>query len=84
MKHIKRLIASLLLIPIILAVVIFVTDNPELISIQLLGFSIGELSAGAWMMLSFVVGGVVGLLAGSVIIFQLRTRLMLLNKNANN
>ena len=84
MKHIKRLIGLLLLIPVILVVVIFVTDNQELISIQLLGFSIGKLSSGAWMMLSFVVGGVAGLLAGSVIIFRLRTRLMLLNKKFNN
>ncbi|MDF1642985.1 MAG: hypothetical protein P1U80_02235 [Pseudomonadales bacterium] len=84
MKYIKQLVGLLLLIPVILFVVIFVTDNPELISMQLLGFSIGTLSSGAWIMLSFVVGGVAGLLSGSVIIFRLRTRLMLLNRNSNN
>ena len=80
MKHVKRLIALLLLIPIGLAVVIFVLDNPELISVQLFGFSMGALSTGAWMMLSFVIGGFAGLLSGVAVIFRLRARNALLTK----
>ena len=80
MKHVKRLIALLLLIAIVFIIVIFIMDNPEPISIQIPGLSVGELSAGAWMILSFVAGGVAGLLAGSVIIFQLRARIKLLGK----
>ncbi|MBV1914224.1 MAG: LapA family protein [Pseudomonadales bacterium] len=82
MKHVKRLIALLLLVPIIVIVVAVIIDNPEPISIHFLGFLLGELSAGAWMMLSFVVGGVAGLLAGSAIIFQLRARIILLSKSS--
>ena len=83
MKHVKRLIALLLLIAIVFVVVVFIMDNPEPISIQIPGFSMGELSAGAWMILSFVAGGIAGLLAGSVIIFQLRARVKLMGKKTN-
>ena len=82
MKHVKRLVALLLLIPIMVIVIAVILDNPEPISVQFFGQLLGELSAGAWMMLSFVVGGIAGLLAGSAIIFQLRARIVLLTKSS--
>lgn len=81
MQNIKKLIAMLILIPVILMIVVFVLDNSEPLTIQLFGLSGPTLSAGGWMMLSFVVGGALGLLTGSAIIIQLRTRLKLQNKS---
>jgi len=79
-KNLKSLIGFLLMMPIVLGVVFVVIDNPQTVSVQLIGVSFGVQSVGTWVVLSFVVGGVAGLCAASAVVIRLKARLLRLER----
>lgn len=79
-KNIKKLLGLLLLLPVVLLVAMFIIDNQGTASVELPGLSVAELSIGTWMVLSFALGGIGGVLFSSSIILRLRARLARLER----
>ena len=61
-KWIKRLIILLLLIIAIVAGMVFTSENSQQLSLIFLGYKLPELTLGLWLVLTLLLGSILGLL----------------------
>lgn len=61
-KWIKRLILLLLLIIAIVVGMVFTSENSQQLSLVFLGFTLPELTLGLWLVLTLLLGSILGLL----------------------
>lgn len=80
MRFIKRLIVVLLVLLVILAGILFTLHNMTPVNIDLIFFTLPEASLSIWLLGAFALGGFVGILFSSLMLFSLKTRLYYLNK----
>ena len=72
MKFVKRVLAVLLIL-VLTGIGFWVgIDNQGLITFYLLGFSLGEMPVGLWMLLALSLGVMFGLLVTAPTVFRLR------------
>lgn len=60
-KWIKRLIVLLLLMVAIVVGIVFTSENSQQLSLVFLGYELPELRLGLWLVLTLLLGSVVGL-----------------------
>jgi len=72
MKFVKRLLGVLLMLMLIAIGVWVGVDNQNLITFYLLGFSLGEMPVGLWMLSALSIGVMFGLLVTVPTVFRLR------------
>jgi putative membrane protein len=72
MKIIKRLLTALLLLALVACAVVFALSNPATVEVDFLAFKLTA-SAAIWIVGALVVGGLLGLLAGTGVFFRLKT-----------
>ncbi len=58
-----------------------VQDNPDAVSLRLLGFPLGDLPLGLWLLGAFFVGAGAGFLSGSVALLRLQRRVRLYRRH---
>ncbi|WP_415893516.1 lipopolysaccharide assembly protein LapA domain-containing protein [Neptuniibacter sp. PT8_73] len=75
MRLIKKLIFAVLAILAILTGLMFVINNPEQVSINLVFFQLPEFSLGVWMVSIFVLGALIGFALSTMFVLMLKTRL---------
>jgi uncharacterized membrane protein YciS (DUF1049 family) len=61
-KWIKRLILLLLLIIAIVVGMVFTSENSQQLSLIFLGYTLPELTLGLWLVLTLLLGSILGLL----------------------
>lgn len=72
MRWLARIFAVVLFIVLVLTTVSFLTANPEAYQLSFLHWNAPESSVGSLLVISFVLGALVGLAAGAPIILGLR------------
>jgi putative membrane protein len=72
MKLIKRLLTFLLLVALVACAVLFGLSNPVMVEVDFLAFRLTA-SVAIWIVGSLVMGGLLGLLAGTGVFFRLKT-----------
>ncbi|UTW02534.1 DUF1049 domain-containing protein [Amphritea atlantica] len=75
MRWLKTLLVLALCIIFLFCGWTFATLNTELVSINMFFFTLPEASLSIWLMASFVVGGVVGVLVSSLFVMVLKLKL---------
>ncbi len=68
-KWIKRLIFLMLLIIAIIVGIVFTSENNQQLSLIFLGYPLPELKLGLWIVLSLLLGSVMGLLLSMLSLF---------------
>jgi uncharacterized integral membrane protein len=74
MRRLKYLLWLAFVIVGVLVGLWVVQDNPETITLRLLGFVVGELPLGIWVIGIFFIGAAAGLLSGSIALFGLQRK----------
>lgn len=72
MKLVKRILTGLLLLVIAACTVLFALSNPSSVEVDFLAFSFSASLAG-FLIGAFVLGGLLGLLAGLGVLLRLKT-----------
>lgn len=80
MRFLKRLIAFLLLALVLIFGMLFAVQNTSTVPLDLLIVQFEEQRVSIWLLLAFVLGGLIGVLVSSVAIVRLKSQLMLLNR----
>jgi uncharacterized membrane protein YciS (DUF1049 family) len=68
-KWIKRLIFLILLIIAIVMGMVFTSENNQQLSLVILGYTLPELTLGLWLVLTFLLGCILGLILCTVSLF---------------
>ena len=68
----KKIVQVLLLLVGLFVGLWIAQDNPDDVAVKLLGFPVGSLSLAVWLVLTFLLGVVVGLLATLPSLWRLR------------
>jgi putative membrane protein len=79
-RFLKRLIAFLLLALVLIFGMLFAVQNTSTVPLYLLIVQFEEQRVSIWLLLAFVLGGLIGVLVSSVAIVRLKSQLMLLNR----
>jgi putative membrane protein len=79
-RFLKRLIAFLLLALVLIFGMLFAVQNTSTVPLDLLIVQFEEQRVSIWLLLAFVLGGLIGVLVSSVAIVRLKSQLMLLNR----
>ncbi|WP_461516134.1 LapA family protein [Porticoccus sp.] len=77
LKKLWLLLVGLLAILLGLAVVL---ANPEPLSLELFGYSVGPMPSGLWLLLAVSCGCLLGILVGLPALLRMKRRVYLLNK----
>ncbi|QIB64666.1 lipopolysaccharide assembly protein LapA domain-containing protein [Kineobactrum salinum] len=80
MNWLRKLLSVLVLLVMLAAGVLFALQNREPIALDLLVYTFAPRSLALWILLALALGGVLGLLASSVIILRLRAGLGVANR----
>ncbi len=64
MAWLKKIVTILLVLAAIILAFIFIFMNPDPVTVKLFVVDVKGYSIATWLVLSFVIGGVLGLLAG--------------------
>lgn len=72
MKLIKRLLTALLLLALVACAVVFALSNQTAVEVDFLAFTLTT-STAIWIVGALVVGGLLGLMAGTGVFFRLKT-----------
>lgn len=75
MRLLRNLVYLLVLLAAVAAGVLFALQNTQPVALDLLVYRFHERSLALWLLLSLGVGGLLGLLASSLMIVRLRARL---------
>lgn len=81
MKILRAIIYLLVLLAAIAGGVLFALQNTQAVPLDLLIYQFGERSLALWVLVSLGIGGLLGLLASSLIILRLRTRLAVIRRS---
>ena len=71
MKILKRLLLILVVAVVLVAAMLFTTENAALVEVNLIFFRL-EAAVATWLLGSFVIGALVGLLASSGLLVRLQ------------
>ena len=74
MRWLGRLIKIPLIILIAVWAFLFALENPQPVGLVLVPFELPSRSLGFWVLAAFVLGSIIGLLAGSSVFFQQKRR----------
>lgn len=80
MRFIKSLVVLLCLLVVVLLGLAFITHNQTAVQVDLLFIQVGEIRLGIWLILFFVAGGALGLLASSVLLMKEKAARMRLER----
>lgn len=80
MQILKRLLAIVLLIAVLVLGVLFSIQNTVTAPLDLLILQLPEQRVALWVLLAFALGGVVGMLVSSAAIIRLKSRTVLLQR----
>ncbi len=83
MRSLKRLLAVLLLLVILMLGVLFSVQNTATAPLDLLLIQLPEQRVALWVLLAFALGGIVGMLISAVAILQLKSQGLLLQRKLN-
>ncbi len=75
MRLIKKLIFVVLCLLMIFIGIMMTINNTDRVTIDLVFVQLPELSLGVWLLLTLLMGGVIGVLLSTMTMFMLRTRL---------
>ena len=75
MELLRKLIALLVIITMLVLGVLFAVQNTQTVPLDLLVISLPERSVALWVLLAFTAGSVIGMLASAGIILKLRKNL---------
>ncbi len=75
MSWLKTLLAAVIGLIILAVGILFTVHNTEPVAIDLVFVQLPEMTLSLWLIIAFLLGGVVGLLLSGVTILTLRTRL---------
>lgn len=70
MEAFRKGLIIVLVVLLILFVLVFSLNNQEPLALDFLFHETRELGAGIWLMISFVLGGILGILATSVVVWR--------------
>lgn len=73
MRMIRRLLIGLILLAVLLLGLLFALQNDAPVTLDLLVVQLTERPVAVWVLVAFVLGGVLGLLASSIAIVRLRS-----------
>tara|TARA_S200002703_G_scaffold98925_1_gene85559 strand:+ start:2901 stop:3242 length:342 start_codon:yes stop_codon:yes gene_type:complete len=76
-RILHRLILVLVVLAMLAAGVLFAVQNPEPVALDLLVVDLAPRSLALWLLATLALGGLLGLLASSIIILRLRAKLVL-------
>lgn len=74
MAKLKWIVLALILLVVVALGFWISSENSQLVSPTLLGFSLWQLNLGAWLFLVFLLGGFVGYLVSWISLFRLKSR----------
>lgn len=74
MRWVKTLLVALVLLAVMAYGVLFSIENSEPVALDLLFAQLPELRLSLWIFFAFALGGIGGLLAGSVSVIRARAR----------
>jgi uncharacterized membrane protein YciS (DUF1049 family) len=80
----RRLIVVLVVLAMLAAGVLFAVQNPEPVALDLLVIDLAPRSLALWLLATLALGGLLGLLASSIIILRLRGNLLLARRKLEN
>ena len=80
MRVLQRLLVTVLLIVVLAFGVLFSIQNTDKAALDLLIIQLPEQQVSLWVLLAFVVGGMVGLLVSSAAIIRLKSQSLLLQR----
>lgn len=75
MDFLRKLIALLIIITMLVVGVLFAVQNTQTVPLDLLVISLPERSVALWVLLGFAAGAVIGMLASAGIVLKLRKNL---------
>lgn len=84
MNWLKTLLATLIGLIIVVVGILFTVHNTEPVSIDLVFFQLPEATLSLWLILSFVVGGLCGVLLSGLTIIALKARLRSAQRKVHN
>lgn len=84
MRWIWRLLVVTLLLGVLLLGLLFSIQNTTEVPVDLLVLQTAPRPLATWLIVAFVLGGVLGLLAGSAALLRLQTRQMQLRRQLGN
>ncbi len=76
-RILRRLILVLVILAMLAAGALFAVQNPEPVALDLLVVDLAPRSLALWLLATLALGGLLGLLASSIIILRLRGKLVL-------
>ena len=80
MLWIMRIFYLALILITVVAGAYFASENGDMVSVTILGFSLPRLSLGLWLMLFFLLGGIVGVLISLIPFARVKYQVRSLNK----
>ena len=75
MKPLRKLLTVLIVLAMLLVSVLFALQNKVQVPLDLLVYSIGPQSLALWILVAFVLGGLLGMAISSVILLRTRASL---------
>jgi len=80
-RLIKRIILFLVLLCVLLVGILFAIHNTTPVTIDLIFLTLPQASLSLWLLGAFVIGGVLGVVLSSFIIFSLKAKIHFLKRN---
>ncbi|WP_372864859.1 LapA family protein [Spongiibacter sp.] len=81
MQILKSILVLLLLLAVVLFGLLFSLENTALVPLNILVAELPEQRISTWLILSFLVGGVCGMLSASLLVLRLQAAKLRLRRN---
>jgi putative membrane protein len=75
MKHLRKFMTALIVLATLLAGVLFALQNEAPVPLDLLVYTFEPQSLALWILIAFVLGGILGMVVSSVILMRARASL---------
>lgn len=72
MRWVKRLLTTVILVLVLVAGLLFSLQNSATVPVNLLVFETAERPLSVWLLVAFALGGVIGLIVGSLALVKLQ------------
>jgi uncharacterized membrane protein YciS (DUF1049 family) len=84
MKPLRKLLTVLIVLAMLVVSMLFSLQNKAQVPLDLLVYSFEPQSLAVWILIAFVLGGLLGMLISSVILLQTRASLRLTKRQLKN
>ena len=84
MRSIRRILIALLLVLVLVFGLLFSVSNTQSVPIDLLVLHLSERPLAVWLFVAFALGGVAGMLAGSIALLRLQANRYRLRRRLEN